>query len=67
MTPRQIERWMLANNVREVRYVPTPSLGQGSFHWDVLLRGGGVSGIGNSVAEALERARDANAEWLDAA
>jgi len=67
MTPRQIERWMLANNIRAVRYVPTPDLGQGTFHWDVLLRGGGVSGIGDSIGEALDRAIEANAEWLDAA
>lgn len=67
MNPAKIEAWMTANGIREVRWVPTPALGKGTFHWDVLLRGGGVSGIGDSIAEALERARDANADWLDAA
>lgn len=63
----QIEAWMLANGIRDVRWVPTPDLGIGTYHWSVLLRCGGPSGIGDTVAGALAHARELNAEWLEAA
>jgi hypothetical protein len=67
MNAKAVQRWMEANSVREVRRVPTPERGPGTCEWSVSLRCGGPAGYDDTVGAALDRARDANAEWLDQA
>jgi hypothetical protein len=64
MTSNQIQRWIEANGIKDLRRVPTPDLPYSDHHYLVTLRCGGPSGIGDTVEQALDNARELNADWL---
>lgn len=57
MNATAVQRWMRANGVREVRRTSAGEFG-------VILTCMGPGGYGSTLADALDRARAANAEWI---
>jgi len=61
MNANAIQAWLEANGIRQLTRMPV------THDWRVCLTCGGPSGFGETIAEALDNARDLNAGFLEAA